>query len=91
VKEAADPNILDYLKQRKIDLVINVPLPNKKSTFTDVLTDGYAIRRHAVEFNVPVIVNLELAFALVRVLQQHNGTTILSLNEYMDRLPWKIW
>jgi len=91
VKEAADPNILDYLKQRKIDLVINVPLPNKKNTFTDVLTDGYAIRRHAVEFNVPVIVNLELAFALVKVLQQHNGTTILSLNEYMDQLPWKIW
>ena len=91
VKEATDPNILDYLKQRKIDLVINVPLPNKKTTFTDVLTDGYAIRRHAVEFNVPVIVNLELAYALVKVLEEHNGTTILSLNEYMDKLPWKIW
>jgi carbamoylphosphate synthase large subunit/methylglyoxal synthase len=91
VKEASDPNILDYLQGHKIDLVINVPMPNKKTAFRDVLTDGYAIRRHAVEFNVPVIVNLELAYALVRVLQQHNGTTIRSLNEYMDQLPWKIW
>jgi len=91
VKEAADPNILDYLQERKIDLVINVPLPNKGSTLADVLTDGYAIRRHAVEFNVPVIVNLELASALVKVLQQRNGTTIRSLNEYMNQLPWKIW
>ncbi len=92
VKEAdAYPNISDYLHERKIDLVINVPMPNKKNSFTDVLTDGYIIRREAVEFNVPVIVNLELASALVKVLKQHNGTTIRSLNEYMDALPWKLW
>jgi carbamoyl-phosphate synthase large subunit len=92
VKEAdANPNISDYLQQRKIDLVINVPMPNKRNSYTDVLTDGYIIRREAVEFNVPVIVNLELASALVKVLKQNNGTTIRSLNEYMDALPWKLW
>ncbi len=93
VKEASagSNNILDYLQDHKIDLIINVPIPNKRTTFTDVLTDGYIIRRQAVEFNVPVIVNLELASALVKVLQQHNGTTIRSLNEYMDALPWKLW
>jgi len=89
--DAAPNNILDYLQDRKIDLVINVPIPNKRTTFTDVLTDGYIIRRQAVEFNVPVIVNLELASALVKVLKQHNGTTVRSLNEYMDALPWKFW
>jgi carbamoyl-phosphate synthase large subunit len=88
---AGENNILDYLQDHKIDLIINVPVPNKRTTFTDVLTDGYIIRRQAVEFNVPVIVNLELAMALVRVLKQHNGTTIRSLNEYMDALPWKFW
>jgi carbamoyl-phosphate synthase large subunit len=87
----ADPNILDYLQDRKVDLVINVPLPNKGTSYADVLTDGYIIRRQAVEFNVPVIVNLELASVLVKVLKQHNGTTIRSLNEYMDALPWKLW
>lgn len=92
VKEAdANPNILDYLQEHKIDLVINVPMPNKQTSYTDVLTDGYIIRRQAVEFNVPVIVNLELAYALVKVLKQHNGNTIRSLNEYMDELPWKLW
>jgi carbamoyl-phosphate synthase large subunit len=91
VKEEKEPNIEDFLLDRKIDLVINVPMPNKRSSYMDVLTDGYIIRRQAVEFNVPVIVNLELASALVRVLEQHNGTTIRSLNEYMDALPWKLW
>ncbi len=93
VKEATSnpENILDYLQDHKIDLVINVPMPNKRTSYTDVLTDGYIIRRQAVEFNVPVIVNLELAMALVKVLKQHNGTTIRSLNEYMDALPWKLW
>jgi len=87
----ANPNILDYLQEHKIDLVINVPMPNKRTSYADVLTDGYIIRRQAVEFNVPVIVNLELAYTLVKVLKQHNGTTIRSLNEYMDELPWKLW
>jgi carbamoyl-phosphate synthase large subunit len=94
VKEASvNPNILDYLQDQKIDLVINVPMANKQRNYSDVLTDGYIIRRQAVEFNVPVITNLELASALVKVLKQrnHNGTTIRSLNEYMDDLPWKLW
>ncbi len=94
VKESGEnPNILDYLQNQKIDLVINVPMANKQRNYSDMLTDGYLIRRQAVEFNVPVITNLELASALVRVLQQrdHNGNSIRSLNEYMDELPWKLW
>jgi carbamoyl-phosphate synthase large subunit len=94
VKESStNPNILDFLQDQKIDLVINVPVANKQRNYSDVLTDGYIIRRQAVEFNVPVITNLELASALVSVLKQrnHNGTSIRSLNEYMDELPWKLW
>ncbi len=94
VKEAKTrPNILDYLQEHKIDLVINVPMGDKRKSFSDVLTDGYIIRRQAVEFNVPVITNLELASALVKVMQQRGteDTTIRSLNEYMDDLPWKLW
>jgi carbamoyl-phosphate synthase large subunit len=94
VKETSvNPNILDYLQENKIDLVINVPMGNKQKSYSDVLTDGYIIRRKAVEFNVPVITNLELASALVEVLKQKegDGVTIRSLNEYMDDLPWKLW
>ncbi len=94
IKEAsASPNILDYLQDQKIDLVINVPIGDKQRKYSDVLTDGYVIRRQAVEFNVPVITNLELASALVRVLLEsgQKDTSIRSLNEYMDDLPWKLW
>jgi carbamoyl-phosphate synthase large subunit len=93
VSEAVEPNILDYLAQRKIDLVVNVPMANKRSRISDIITDGYIIRRQAVEFNVPVITNLQLAAALVDVLKQKdkNGNSIRSLNEYMDDLPWKQW
>ena len=68
-------------------------MANKQRNYSDVLTDGYTIRRQAVEFNVPVITNLELASVLVSVLKQrdHYGTSIRSLNEYMDELPWKLW
>jgi len=87
------PNILDYLQERKIDLVINVPMANRRSNMSDIITDGYIIRRQAVEFNVPVITNLQLAQALVDVMRQkdQNGNGIRSLNEYMDELPWKKW
>src|SRR4030042_4823341 len=87
------PNILDYLQERKIDLVINVPMANRRSNMSDIITDGYIIRRQAVEFNVPVITNLQLASALVEVLKAkgQNGNSIRSLNEYMDALPWKKW
>jgi len=87
------PNILDYLQERKIDLVINVPMANRRSNMSDIITDGYVIRRQAVEFNIPVITNLQLAQALVDVMRQKNlnGNSIRSLNEYMDALPWKQW
>jgi carbamoyl-phosphate synthase large subunit len=68
-------------------------MANKGSNYSEILTDGYIIRRQAVEFNVPVITNLQLADALVDVLRQKdkNGNSIRSLNEYMDDLPWKLW
>ncbi len=94
VKDAqVNPNILDYLQGRKIDLVINVPIANRQASFSEILTDGYIIRRQAVEFNIPVITNLQLAEALVEVLKKkgQNGTSIRSLNEYMDDIPWKQW
>ena len=74
------PNILDYLQERKIDLVINVPMANRRSSISDIITDGYIIRRQAVEFNVPVVTNLQLAQALVDVMKKRsqNGNSIRS-------------
>jgi carbamoyl-phosphate synthase large subunit len=87
------PNILDFLQEGKIDLVINIPMPNHERAYSEVLKDEYIIRRSAIEFNIPVITNLELAFALTKLLEQRdtNKLTFRSLNEYMDRLAWKYW
>ena len=94
VKETEmNPNILQYLQNKKIDLVINVPIAAMQEKYLDVLEDEYIIRRKAVEFNIPVFTNLELASALVNVLKHRdfNGFTVRSLNEYMDSLTWKFW
>ncbi|PVX26554.1 MAG: carbamoyl phosphate synthase large subunit [Candidatus Bathyarchaeum sp.] len=87
------PNIVDYLQEGKIDLVINIPMPNHLVTFSEVLEDEYTIRRLAIEFNIPVVTNLQLATALTKILEQQeaNKFDIRSLNEYMDSLPRKFW
>jgi carbamoyl-phosphate synthase large subunit len=87
------PNIVDYLQEGKIDLVINIPMPNHLVTFSEILEDEYTIRRLAVEFNIPVVTNLQLASALTKMLEQREGNKfdIRSLNEYMDSLPRKFW
>jgi carbamoyl-phosphate synthase large subunit len=76
------PNISDYIRNGKIDVVINIP----SVTSSRVLRDEYIIRRLAVEFNVPILTNLELASALVSTLDQNGESkmVIRSLNEYVE-------
>jgi carbamoyl-phosphate synthase large subunit len=85
------PNILDYLVQRKIDLVINVPAANPENV--DIMEDEYIIRRLAVEFNIPIVTTFELASAIVKALKYYgkNEVTVRSLNEYMSSLPFRYW
>ncbi|NLE06706.1 MAG: hypothetical protein GX638_18140, partial [Crenarchaeota archaeon] len=47
----------------------NIPHPNR--IVTQAITDGYLIRRKAVEFGVPVFTNLELVDSLVNALGNH--------------------
>jgi carbamoyl-phosphate synthase large subunit len=56
-----EPNTLDFLKQKKIDLVINIPKNLSKSE----LDNDYRIRRSAVDFNIPLITNARLASAFI--------------------------
>jgi carbamoyl-phosphate synthase large subunit len=94
VKEAEKkPNILDYLLRRKVNLVINIPATNSDGERSDILEDEYTIRRLAVEFNIPIVITLELASALVKVLKYRvaGESIIRSLNEYMENLPFNYW
>lgn len=59
--ENRKPNTLDYLKNKMIDLVINIPKDLSKSE----LSNDYLIRRSAVDFNIPLITNSRLASAFL--------------------------
>ncbi len=78
VSENVRPNILDYLAERKISMVFNIPQINGDRP-RQKLEDGYAIRRKAIEFRVPVITNLELAEAMVKSLESITDRRIILL------------
>jgi carbamoyl-phosphate synthase large subunit len=59
--EDKKPNTLDYIRNKMIDLVINVP---KDLTKTE-LSNDYSIRRNAVDYNIPLITNARLASAFI--------------------------
>ncbi len=75
VRERKKPNILDYLTNKEIKLVINIPSTNGGEESRQILEDEYIIRRKAAEFGIPVVTNLELARALVKSLIKHNERT----------------
>lgn len=57
-----EPQALDLLHRRQIDFVVNIP----KNLTSNELTNGYKIRRAAVDLNVPLITNARLASAYIR-------------------------
>jgi carbamoyl-phosphate synthase large subunit len=79
------PNIADYLIEGKIGLVINIPANGNGAIRETILEDEYAIRRLAVEHNIPVVTTIELASAIVEALQylRSEKPEILSLSEYV--------
>lgn len=74
------PDVIDYLKQHKVDLVINIP----KNYSSRELANGFAIRRAAIDFNIPLITNARLAGAFIYALCKigTKGLAIRSWNEY---------
>ncbi len=58
-EEGLQPQALDLMHEHKIDMVVNIP----KDLTTHELTNGYKIRRTAVDRNIPLITNSRLAAA----------------------------
>ncbi len=89
-----EPNIMGCLQNGAIDLVINIPLPTTiEEKFRTIMEDEYKIRRTAVDFNLPVIINLQLAKALINAIEQvrRKDKSIKSLNEYHSELKEVYW
>lgn len=76
-----EPNTLSAIIERKIDLIINIP----QSPISPYLTDGYKIRRLAIDHNIPLITNLQIAATFLQSLIEVDmkGLPIKAWSEYM--------
>ena len=75
--EGKAPQALDLLHEKKIDMVVNIP----KDLTPRELTNGYKIRRAAIDLNVPLITNSRLASAFITAF----------CNVSMDDIDIKAW
>ncbi len=78
--EERKPNVMDYLRSKKIDLVVNIP----KDLSSHELSNDYSIRRGAVDFNIPLITNARLASAFIYAIckMTPDDISIKSWDEY---------
>ncbi len=78
--EKAIPNIYDFLQNGKIDLVVSVPNPLKQIQ----LDKNYDLRRATVDYNVPLITNIQVAKTFLHAILQKTPETleIKAMEEY---------
>ena len=75
-----EPSILTYLNDKIVDLVINIP----KTTDKEELDSDYIIRRRAIDLNIPLITNIQIAKRFVKSIKQFydNDISVKSWDEY---------
>ena len=78
--EKKEPNILTRIADGKLDLIINIP----KSIEEEELTNDYIVRRKAVDFNIPLITNLQFAERFIDAIARipPSDLSIKSWDEY---------
>ena len=59
--EEGELQIMEMLNKKQVDLVINIP----KNQTRRELTNGYKIRRAAIDYNIPLLTNARLASAFI--------------------------
>ena len=57
----AENNVMTMIAEHKFDLIVNIPKNHSKRE----LTNGYKIRRGAIDHNIPLITNARLASAFI--------------------------
>lgn len=78
--ENQEPNVMTYISNGNIDLVINIP----KSADKNELDNDYIIRRKAVDMNISLITNVQIAKRFVKALSKYSENTlkVKSWDEY---------
>ena len=77
VSEEAPVQVMDLIANHEIDLIVNVPKNHSKRE----LTNGYRIRRAAIDHNIPLMTNVRLAKAFIRAF----------CNISLEEIPVKSW
>jgi carbamoyl-phosphate synthase large subunit len=74
------PNVMDMIHDHKFDLIVNIPKNHTKRE----LTNGYKIRRGAIDHNIPLITNARLASAFIEAFcsMSENDLQIKSWQDY---------
>ena len=78
--EEGQPQALDMLHNHEIDMVVNIP----KNLSAGELSNGYKIRRAAIDLNVPLLTNARLASAFIQAFcnMSLDDITVKSWDEY---------
>jgi carbamoyl-phosphate synthase large subunit len=78
--ENVKPNVMDYIRNKEFDLVVNIP----KNLSKIELNNDYEIRRGAIDYNIPLITNARLASAFIQAFckKDINDINILGWDEY---------
>ena len=74
------PSALDMIKNKEVDMVINIP----KNFSEEELSNGYHIRRSAIDSNIPLFTNARLATAFIKAFcsMSMDNIQIKSWDEY---------
>ena len=81
--EGTENNVMDMIAEHKFDMIINVPKNHTKRE----LTNGYRIRRAAIDHNIPLMTNVRLAKAFIEAfcaLGKENNIKVKSWQEYIN-------
>lgn len=80
--EDLEPNIKTILSEKKVDLIINIASPNFSQT---QISDGYQLRRLAIEYGIPLITNLQIAQLMLQCLarQERAKRVVQSWQEFV--------
>ncbi len=70
--DKVEPNLKTVITNRKVDLIINIPTNQSK----DSETDGFVIRRLAIDHHIPLITNIQSAQIILQCLVDQNGMTL---------------
>ena len=80
------PTVIDLIEKRQVSLVINLSEDyNNEGSFKRVITDGYLIRRAAIDNNIPLFTDLNSARFFVNALDRYkiSDLKIKSWDEYL--------